>query len=274
MKLLSIDIGIKNLAFTIIDHTFESLHFQIIKWDILNLCNYIPNCSICNCKKQAKFSKVNNFYCRQHSKLSEYKIPDSKINMNTLKKQNMKTLSQYAQDNHILFEKNIGKKELIKLIEEHLNNIYLDIIEIPNANNVNLIDLGINLKQQFNKLFSEIDLSTIDLILLENQIGPIANRMKTLQGMIAQYFIDCNNYKIEFMSAANKLKLFNENKKSTYNERKKLSIEYTRKLLKNKNMTDNCDFFNAHGKKDDLADCLLQGIYYLSTFNKLSEINK
>ena len=37
--------------------------------------------------------------------------------------------------------------------------------------------------------------------------------MKTIQGMIAQYFIDCNNYNIEFISAANKLKLFNNNKK-------------------------------------------------------------
>lgn len=272
MKLLSIDIGIKNLAFTIIEHTHESPDFQIIKWDILNLCSHIPNCSTCNCKKQAKFFKMNNYYCRQHSKNSEYKIPDPKINTNNLKKQNMKTLTQYAQDNQIALEKNTGKMDLIKIVEEHLNNVYLDIVEIQSANNINLVDLGINLKHKFNNLFMEVDLSTIDLILLENQIGPLANRMKTIQGMIAQYFIDCNNYNIEFMSAANKLKLFNENKKSTYSERKKLGIEFTRKLLEYKNMTDRCEFFNTHSKKDDLADCLLQGIYFLSTYNKLIDI--
>ena len=93
--------------------------------------------------------------------------------------------------------------------------------------------------------------------------------MKTIQGMIAQYFIDCNNYNIEFMSSANKLKLFNNTKKTTYSERKKLGIKYTQELLLKKNMMSHLEFFNKNNKKDDLADCLLQGIYYLHTFNKL-----
>ena len=88
--------------------------------------------------------------------------------------------------------------------------------------------------------------------------------------MIAQYFIDCNNYNIEFMSAANKLKLFNNSKKTTYSERKKLGIQYTQELLLKKNMISHLEYFNKNNKKDDLADCLLQGIYYLSTFNKLN----
>ena len=37
---------------------------------------------------------------------------------------------------------------------------------------------------------------------------PIANRMKTIQGMIAQYFIDKNVKLIKFISASNKLKNF------------------------------------------------------------------
>ena len=88
--------------------------------------------------------------------------------------------------------------------------------------------------------------------------------------MLAQYFIDRGNYNIEFMSAANKLKLFNSDKKTTYTERKKLSIQYTRELLFQKNMENHLDKFNKSNKKDDLADSFLQGIYYLSTFNKLN----
>ena len=45
---------------------------------------------------------------------------------------------------------------------------------------------------------------------------------------------------------------------------------YTRQLLESKNMANDLEFFNKHGKKDDLADSLLQGIYYLSTFNNLT----
>jgi hypothetical protein len=121
--------------------------------------------------------------------------------------------------------------------------------------------------------------------------------MKTIQGMISQYFIDCNNYNIKFISATNKLKPFtskenkyvtgykdlceidevkevkevkeNKDKKLSYNERKKLSIYYTKQLLEHKNMLPEHAFFIKHSKKDDLADCFLQGIYYLENFNVL-----
>lgn len=266
MKVLSIDIGIKNLAFVILEHHENKEEFNIEKWNVINLCNKIPNCS--SCIKPAKFCKDCNFFCTKHSKNTEYKIPT--INTKTLPKQNLKNIISIANDNNIEFDKSISKNELIKLIEDHINNTCLNVIEILNSNDINLIDLGINLKKEFNELFTNIDLHTIDIIILENQISPIANRMKTIQGMIAQYFIDCNNYNIEFMSAANKLKLFNNSKKTTYSERKKLGIQYTQELLLKKNMISHLEYFNKNNKKDDLADCLLQGIYYLSTFNKLN----
>ena len=45
MKVLSIDIGIKNLAIAIIDHNNSSDEFTIDNWSVINLCNQIPNCS-------------------------------------------------------------------------------------------------------------------------------------------------------------------------------------------------------------------------------------
>lgn len=267
MKILSIDIGIKNLAYVLLDDSSNTTNtiFNINKWDVINLCNNIPSC--CRCKKSAKFYKKDKFYCKQHTKNEEYKIPT--INLKTLNKQNAKTVLNIATENGIIFEQKTGKSEMIKVIEDYVNTTCFNIIETVNANTINLIDLGISMKTEFDKLFGEIDISTIDLILLENQISPIANRMKTIQGMIAQYFINCGNYNIEFFSAANKLKLFSDTKKTTYAERKKMSITYTQQLLAKKSMQTSLEFFNNHGKKDDLADCFLQGIYYLSTFNKL-----
>ena len=266
MKVLSIDIGIKNLAYTLLEHNENTNKFIILNWDVINLCNKIPSCSSCN--KPAKFYKDNNFFCKIHTRNTEYKIPQ--INTKTLPKQNFKNIMNIANENNIPFDKSISKIDLIKLIEEHLHNTCFNVIEILNANDINLIDLGINLKNEFNQIFSSIELNNIDIILLENQISPIANRMKTIQGMIAQYFIDCGNYNIEFMSAANKLKLFNNNKNTTYAERKKLSIQYTQELLLKQNIEEKLIFFNKNNKKDDLADCLLQGIYYLIVFNKLN----
>ena len=65
----------------------------------------------------------------------------------------------------------------------------------------------------------------------------------------------------------NRNKIFSE-KKTTYNERKKLSIEVTKNILiKNSTLQKWKDFFNKHKKKDDLADCFLQGRWYLNTTN-------
>ena len=265
MKILSIDIGIKNLAYSILNHESGREKIIIEKWDIINLCNKIPCCS--SCKKPAKFTKKDNYYCKKHAKNSDYLIPF--FNIKKLNKQPIKDVMIIADKCDILYEKTTKKATLIKLIEDFSTEKCLNCIETVNASTVNLIDIGITLNFELNNLFREILLDTIDLIILENQISPIANRMKTLQGMMAQYFISNGNYKIEFMSAANKLKLFSNTKKTTYAERKKMSIQYTTELLTNKNMYTELDFFKNHKKKDDLADCLLQGIYYLSAHNKL-----
>ncbi len=238
----------------------DSDEFNIIKWDVINLCNDIPSCSLCN--KAAIYCKESSYYCKTHTKNTDYKIPT--INKRILDKKNMKDLMEIANDNDIVFDRNISKKELIKVIEEYIDSSCLDVVTKINANDIKLIDLGINLKTELNNLFSIVDIDSIDMILLENQISPIANRMKTIQGMIAQYFIDSGNYNIEFISAANKLKLFVDKKKTSYSERKKLSIVYTEELLINKNKEKELIFFNKSKKKDDLADSFLQGIYYLN----------
>lgn len=267
MRVLSIDIGIKNMAFIILEHNENDSNFEIIKWDIINLCNIIPNCSNIKCNNKAKFSKNNNYFCKKHTKNEEYKIPI--INTKTLVKQNIKNLLNIIEENNITYEKEKNKNEIIKTIEEYVCKNCFDTIEDVNANNVKLIDLGINIKIEFNKLFQTIDLQSINMILLENQISPIANRMKTIQGMTAQYFIDNGNHNIEFISSVNKLKLFLNNEKTSYNERKKKGILITRELLEKKNKNNELDFFIKHSKKDDLADSFLQCIYYLVNFNKL-----
>ena len=111
----------------------------------------------------------------------------------------------------------------------------------------------------------------IDIVIIENQISTLASRMKTLQGMIAQYFIMKHTPCIEFISAANKLKMFMTKKKTTYTERKLESVEVTKELLETlPQLTDYKGYLDKNKKKDDLADCFLQGVYYLTLKNMIT----
>ena len=120
-------------------------------------------------------------------------------------------------------------------------------------------------------LGSEMNKYKIDIVIIENQISTIASRMKTLQGMIAQYFIMRGTPCIEFISAANKLKMFMTKKKTTYTERKIESVEVTKELLEKLPQFEKYrGCLEKNKKKDDLADCFLQGIYYLTLKNMIN----
>ena len=91
--------------------------------------------------------------------------------------------------------------------------------------------------------------------------------MKSIQCMLAQYFIAKNIEHISFVSASNKLNQFIQ-KATEYSERKKLSVEITRKILGENSLNSHwLQHFNKHKKKDDLADALLQLLWYKEKIN-------
>jgi hypothetical protein len=144
------------------------------------------------------------------------------------------------------------------------------------AHDLDLITYGRNLMKHLDVLLSSID-GKIDMMIVENQISTLASRMKTLQGMITQYFIMKDVPEIEFISASCKLKLFTDSSldissfvdASTYSDRKKSGISICRSLGTGHNTpyATWMPMFEKHKKKDDLADCFLQGLWrvYLLT---------
>jgi hypothetical protein len=141
-------------------------------------------------------------------------------------------------------------------------------VEKKNANHVHIVEIGKQIKIQLDEILTNV---SIDAVILENQISPIAGRMNTIQGMLAQYFIMRNNIvpiipSIDFISSSCKLKGFKEAKtdESTYKDHKRDGITICRKFLeKNPEFKKCSDVFEKSPKKDDLADCFLQGIYFL-----------
>ena len=172
-----------------------------------------------------------------------------------------KEAAEYKSKKDFLCEKHKKEKnyKMIRKNTKEITNEHCEKIKTKSASKIDLIELGRNMKANFDILFKD---KHIDIVIIENQISRIAMRMKSLQGMIAQYFIDINCPDIKFVSSKNKLKLFNNKQKTTYKERKILSIKHTADLL-DKHKHTQLDFFNKHSKKDDLADSFLQALYYI-----------
>lgn len=144
----------------------------------------------------------------------------------------------------------------------------------------------------YNKLRSEFSDDDITHVIIENQ--PTKNQvMKTIQIAIYSYF----NYErlllgrslevVKLINASNKIKvcqrLFENslinppplitNITDRYRKNKKMGIFYTQSLLvylKMSNSSDLIEQFSNSPKQDDLADCLLQAIYYFDS--KISKI--
>jgi hypothetical protein len=139
------------------------------------------------------------------------------------------------------------------------------IIELceTNANKANMIDLGKKICILFDEKFN----NHIDEVIIENQIGPSAIRMKNIQGMITMYFIQKGS-EVVYWNSGNKLR-FIQKKKTTYKERKKIGILITESIIRE--FYPDHIYFSKHKKKDDLADCFLQLVDYLVKNGELNE---
>ena len=278
MKLISFDIGIKNMAYCIFDISNNIPY--VTSWDVINLINKEDTTKKCNCSlkksnkicnKNAMYFKDNNYYCKTHSSQSGLKSLNSEIKIpKSITIQKLKDM--FTKENIGYNEKN--KKEInIELLREHFEKNYLKIIKKTknkSSNEYDLIELGKLIKEKFNEIDDFNDITTV---IIENQISPIASRMKTIQGMVAQYFImRFERIDIEFISSSNKLKYFTSDK-TDYKQHKKDSIYFTNLLLDNNDYYNKyIESFNQNKKKDDLADSFLQGIWYIK-FKNNNEIN-
>jgi len=294
MKLISFDVGIKNMAYCIFSMDSS---MSIFDWNVLNLMDEIEEKHVCSCtippktkklsakqcSKNAKYKKNGGFYCEKHAKAcSQFIIPNNKNKVASLKKMKVTELLQICQSHNLAEnpEKLLKKDILEFVIAFYEKQCFESIIlkKAKTAGETDLINIGRNMQTCLDNIN---ELSDINCVIIENQISPIANRMKTIQGMLAQYFImKVPAAKIEFVSSANKLKQFqkqsslentiapkNEMEPSGYKKNKSDGIKYCNQIIDaNPAFQIWKDSLNTK-KKDDLADCFLQGIWYIKNKN-------
>jgi hypothetical protein len=309
MKIISFDVGIKNMAYCIFDISNNTV--QISDWKVLSLMEQETPRALCSfiippkmpkkketkpCGHKAKYHTGTGeyFLCDKHAKLAtkqpaKWLFPEPRFR--NVKKMKIDELITMATHELGLSNLPAKKPEIVKTIETHLETHCLKsaVKKTAKAGEVDIISLGQNMK----KVFQEVLPNDIDFVLIENQISPLANRMKTIQGMLAQFFImKYDKIGIEFISSANKLKMFSiskekkvekiESKESkeekdktqsqVYKSHKKDGIFYCNQVLeKNAHLQKELWIECEQKKKDDLADCFLQGIWWIKREN-LGEI--
>lgn len=98
-------------------------------------------------------------------------------------------------------------------------------------------------------------------------MGTFSKNLKTkILSHILQYLF-MNEFQVIFINSKKKLKKVLQGEKISYAKLKKLSIEHTITLLKENIFFQSENekwlqyFLKEKNKKDDLADCFLQGIY-------------
>jgi hypothetical protein len=300
MKILSVDVGIRNLSFCLFEiEDSDKTKIEIIKWDNIDLTTITENKCIevdkkGLCDKPAKFMKPNSegCYCLKHSKKQSFLHPTSDLKPSFINKQKIQSLIEIADKYKIKYDKPAKKTNLVALINEFILSNCFTPVQKTNASKVDLVTIGRNIQHKFDEILCD-HLQSINKIIIENQIGPIANKMKTIQGMLSQYFImRNNNIQIDFISASNKLKDYiptttnqsldpkalpvtetknidkPKDSKLDYKQRKKLGIQTTLNIVNNDfRFKIWADFLHKHNKKDDLSDCFLQGMWYIKYKN-------
>jgi len=237
--IMSIDVGIKNLAMCIMTAGNKKYleTYEIHLWEVYDVLeNNIPR--TCNALLKGKFER----YC---SKKSSYKYKDS-------------------EKNDILCCKTHLPKNYkgIKIKEKNISNYLIqDIVSILLRKIETIYNERIEIFKQITEIYIELQ-------------PKINQKMKMISHVLFGKLIDIHKEypefsKIRFVSAKKKLRAYTGpyidcKLKSQYSKRKWLSVEYTKWFLENKfcekERSKWLECLNNTKKNDDMADTFLMSI--------------
>jgi hypothetical protein len=242
MKLISFDVGLRNLAFCILEGTSRK-DVKILGWDLIDVMaegssQGIQKCF--KCKKTAIWSSSTNlFACTTHKPKLPTKSLLGKKSLEYLKKESDQEFKT--------------KKEYIDFIYKK-NPIWKRCVKSCKAGSV--VDLAPLIA---SALTARTSMWTgANKVIFEQQPD---KRMLAVQGMMHMWFV-CHGYDVKGVSAVHKLTniVTLEDSTKTYKGRKKTGIVHASELVPSNDLKT---FLLKHPKKDDLADCFLQGLWYM-----------
>ena len=223
MKVLSFDVGIKNLAYCVLEKDINTT--RILDWGILNvsidsICEHCHPKTGVRCDKSATYSCENLLMCSSHCKLKMYsskkfkKIPKKK--------------------DHMLLQ---GKQIVTKLKEK---NTFLDV-------DVVLIENQPALK---NPTMKTIQMIVYSYFLIEGVMSE-SSSIKDIK------MINARNKLKAYTGDPIECSITDKYKKTKY-----LAVQYCSSMIKDQD-EQWINLFTKSNKQDDLAYAYLQGIFVL-----------
>jgi len=250
MRLVSIDVGVRNLAFCVMEGSNRS-NVKILHWDLIDVMaegagHDAPKCF--KCQKPANWLKPagNTYACTLHKSRSVKPVTKTILNKRTLEVLKAEGLP--------LGIEGTTKKSLVDALYKHYtSNIWKRCIK--SSKQCSVVDLSIPIAKSLEarkKLWEGAD-----LIVCEQQPD---KRMLCVQAMIHMWFV-CQGYKCSGVSATHKLTniITLEDHTKTYKGRKKTGIVHATQLLPEESKA----YMLRHNKKDDLCDTFLQGLWVM-----------
>jgi hypothetical protein len=279
MKLVSWDIGIKNLAYCIIENTDNSENPYIIhKLDIINIiednkCSW-KDCSCNIIKTTCSFMGEKMLFCKSHKSYHNVIYSKWENIKNNICDCNKSELCCVCQKNakYEINSKFYCTNHKTRYLKKWDSEIELKKFNAAKVKGTSVIDLKLNL---VNKLDSLKEILNVDEVCIENQPAFKNPRMKAISDTLYTWFVirgmvDSNNIKkINFISPSNKLKIEDkedeineeiENSSNKYKTTKKLSIQNCKEILKYNQ--EYINMIEKFSKQDDICDTIMMSIYY------------
>lgn len=297
MKLGSWDVGMRNLSYCILA---DGASRRIVEWDNINIVDDAKavtctqrnkNGKACTCKARATvhIRGTTHAFCKKHESCHA-----TVVGPELEREANAYTTTAPTTCSYVLKKKQVccGKRACVqdgegnpfcgahhkKRLEEQRKALRLTPVQRVNANTFPIDQLKLNL---FAILDQRPQLLQVDEMIIENQPTLKNPRMKSIANALFDYFLmrgivdrsttHSTIQKVRFICPSNKLKVEADNTIRTlsktedgekYKMTKALAIKYCTQMIAGD--AKHLAFLMAAKKKDDLSDCYLQGIHYLS----------
>lgn len=243
MYILSIDVGLKNLALCLMS-TEENGKLEMYRIHYWNVINTLDS------------SDDLNQFCVQCKRTANMKCHINQMILDSNNNHIEESILNYYCKTHYPKDKPIKKEN--KITNKKVKDFLLQDIATLVISSLDSI---------WEDIHSHLDLLTKIVIELQPRVN---NKMKFVSHVVYGKIIDLLNHShnnkviVRFVAATKKLRVYTGphiacKLKGDYAKRKYLSIKYTEWFLKEKftNVETWLESFLKHSKKDDLADCFL-----------------